>query len=59
MFSKYLCQGVPYQAENWHVFSNEQYHFLDICRCAFKFFCDIKETLWIVVTASYLNICNY
>ena len=39
-FSKYLCQGVPYEAENWHAWSHEQYfskhRFLDICRCAFN-----------------------
>ena len=39
-FSKYLRQGVPYKAENWHALSHEQYfskhRFLDICRCTFK-----------------------
>ena len=39
-FSKYLRQGVPYKAKNWHPLSHEQYfskhRFLDICRCAFK-----------------------
>ena len=36
-FSKQLRQGVPYKAENWHTWSNEQYflkhRFLDICWC--------------------------
>ena len=39
-FSKYLRQGVPYEAENWHAWSLEQYfskhRFLDICRYAFN-----------------------
>ena len=34
-FSKQLCQGVPYKAENWYAWSHEQYFlkrcFLDIC----------------------------
>ena len=37
-FSKWLCQGVPYKAENWHALSREQYFlkncFLDISWCA-------------------------
>ena len=39
-FSKYLCQGVPYKAESWNIWSYEKYlskHlFLDICHLAFK-----------------------
>ena len=39
-FSKWLCQDVPYKAETWHAWSQEQYfskhRFLDICWCAFN-----------------------
>ena len=44
VFSKELRQDMPYKAENWHGLSHEQcystHRFLDICRSAFKAYCD-------------------
>ena len=46
-----LYQLVPYEAEAWHAWSQEQYFskhlFLDICQCAFKVSKDKNISRWV------------
>ena len=51
-FCHQLRQCVPYEAENWHAWSHEQYfskhRFSDICRCAFSIeISEVDHRTWI------------